>query len=321
MSASAPRSGSSRGWLDRLSVLSDLGRVRLLRLLQQRELGVGELARSLQWPQSTVSRQLKPLHESGWVHRRVEGTTAFYRLAEEVLDDATRGLWQTSLAQLGEEPTFPEDDRRLAEVVAARRTDSRSFFGRIGGEWDELRRELFGIHFIDEALVGLLPPTWAVADLGCGAGEIAARLAPLVRRVIAVDRETSMIAAARTRLDPFANAEVREGDLLDLPIEDGEVDAAILALVLHHVEAPQQAVREATRILAPGGVLLVLDMAAHGHEALAAAMGHLHLGFDEATVHSWAAPRSGLRPPLIRRLRPDPHGRGPGLFAATFVRG
>jgi ArsR family transcriptional regulator len=295
--------------------------LRLLRLLELEELGVGELSRALQWPQSTVSRQLKPLFEGGWLRRRVEGTTAYYRFDPSGLADGERTLWRTTLERVADEvavgTTLDEDDRRMREVVAARRVDTRSYFGRIGGEWDAVRRDLFGDHFFDEALLGLLPPTWTVADLGCGTGEVAARLASAVRRVIAVDREPAMIEAARARLEAYPVAEVRAGDLENLPIEDGELDAAVLSLVLHHVEAPLPAVVEAARALRPGGVLLVIDMIAHDREAYRAAMGHVHLGFDEAALEAWTEP-AGVRLAALRRLRPDPRGRGPGLFAATF---
>ena len=310
------------GWLERLALLGDLGRVRALRMLEGEELAVGELARALQWPQSTASRQLKPLHEQGWVRRRVEGTTAFYRMVPADLGESAESLWRTTLARLVEEAgsaaAFEEDDRRLREVLAARRVDSRAFFGRVGGEWDAIRQELFGANFLDEAMLGLVPPSWAVADLGCGTGEIAARLAMQVRRVIAVDREATMIEAARARLESCDSAEVRAGDLLDLPIEDRELDAAVISLVLHHLPEPQLAIAEAARTLRPGGVLLVIDMVAHDREAYLAAMGHVHPGFDEATVRGWAV-ASGLRLAAYRRLRPDLAGRGPGLFAATMV--
>jgi SAM-dependent methyltransferase/DNA-binding MarR family transcriptional regulator len=314
------RSEAGGGWLDRLAVLSDLGRLRLLRLVELEELGVGELARALQWPQSTVSRQLKPLLEAGWLRRRVEGTTAYYRFDPADLDDAEQELWRKTLERISAEDdatALEEDDRRMREVIAARRTDTRSYFGRIGGEWDAVRRDLFGDHFFDEALLGLLPPNWTVADLGCGTGEIAERLATVVRRVIAVDRESAMIEAARRRLETHPTAEVRKGDLEDLPIEDGELDAAVLSLVLHHLETPGPAFAEATRVLRPGGVLLVIDMIAHDREGYRAAMGHVHLGFDEPTLAGWAED-SGLRLAAWRRLRPDPRGRGPGLFAATY---
>lgn len=326
MAAPAPRKRGDEdaGWLARLALLGDLARVRILRLLESEELAVGELARALQCPQSTASRQLKPLHEGGWIRRRVEGTTAFYRMVPGDLGLATSELWATTLSRLlaesGPAAAFEEDDRRLREVLASRRVDSRSFFGRVGGEWDAIRQELFGAHFLDEALLGLLPPSWAVADLGCGTGEIAARLAPQVRRVIAIDREASMIEAARARLGGFAGAEVREGDLLALPLDDGELDAAVISLVLHHLPEPAQAIAEAARTLRSGGLLVVIDMVAHDREAYLAAMGHVHLGFSERDVASWAA-GAGLRLGSLRRLRPDLDGRGPSLFAATMVKG
>ncbi len=316
------RPDAEGGWLDRLAVLGDLGRVRILRLLEAEELGVGELARCLQWPQSTASRQLKPLHDRGLVRRRVDGTNAFYRLDRGDLGEPLASVWASTLARLATESdataAFAEDDHRLREVLAARRIDSRSFFGRVGGEWDQIRRELFGEHVLDEALLGLVPPTWVIADLGCGTGEIAARLAGQVRRVIAVDREPSMIEAARNRLSEHSAAEVRQGDLHELPIDDGELDAAVLSLVLHHLVEPAAAVAEAARVLRPGGLLLVIDMVAHDREAYLTTMGHVHLGFDEGDARRWAD-AAGLRLASFRRLRPELDRRGPGLFAATFV--
>ena len=67
--------------LDWLSMLSDLARLRLLRLLEREELSVGELARAVQFPQSTVSRHLKVLLDHGWIVKRSEGTASLYRSA------------------------------------------------------------------------------------------------------------------------------------------------------------------------------------------------------------------------------------------------
>ena len=72
--------------LTRLHTLGDMARLRMLRLLDAHELSVGELARALQIPQSTVSRHLKLLHEGGWVVKRTEGTASLYLLAGETLD-------------------------------------------------------------------------------------------------------------------------------------------------------------------------------------------------------------------------------------------
>jgi DNA-binding transcriptional ArsR family regulator len=167
-------------WLSWLGTLGDVARLRVLRLLEREELGVGELSRALQLPQSTVSRHLKPLFEQGWVTKRAEGTQSLYRMMPAALAADMRELWRMSRDHLGSAASFDEDDARLAEVLAARRVDSRTFFGRIGGDWDELRRELFGDAFVSEALLGLLPPDAVAVDIGCGTGEAAERLAPVV---------------------------------------------------------------------------------------------------------------------------------------------
>jgi ArsR family transcriptional regulator len=301
----------------RLTTLGDLARLRMLRLLDAHELSVGELARALQLPQSTVSRHLKLLHESGWVVKRTEGTASLYRLVDDGLEDEARALWHLAREQIGSGPTLIEDDARLAEVLAERRPDGHSFFGRIGHEWDHVREDLFGPQCTAEALLALVDPRWVVADLGCGTGNGAELLAPHVERIIAVDREPAMLEAAGKRLAALSNVEFRQGELTSLPIDDASVDAAIVLLVLHHLPEPRLAVRETRRILRPGGVLLVMDMVAHDREAYRHTMGHRHLGFDEKTVRGWEKD-AGFASLAYRRLRPDTSAKGPGLFVSTM---
>jgi SAM-dependent methyltransferase len=315
-----PASPDNLPLLNRLTTLNDAARLRILRLLDQEELSVGELARSLQLPQSTVSRHLKLLYDGGWIIKRSEGTASLYRLSESSLDSAARDLWMLARAQLDTTPTFEHDDTRLAEVLAERRTDSKSFFGRVGGEWDHLRRELFGESFTTDALLGLLPSDWVVADLGCGTGNAAEQLAPYVKKVIAVDREPAMLDAARKRLAGLANVEFRQGELTHLPLKSNEVDAALVFLVLQHIEEPELAIKNIARTLKPGGSLLIVDMHTHDRESYRHTMGHRHLGFDERTVKSWAK-HAGFGDVHYHRLRPDTQAKGPGLFAATLRKG
>src|SRR6516164_7766546 len=70
--------------IERLAALGDMTRLRILRLLETEALSVGEVAKVVQLPQSTVSRHLKVLADATWVIRRNEGTATFYRL---LLDD------------------------------------------------------------------------------------------------------------------------------------------------------------------------------------------------------------------------------------------
>ena len=303
--------------LSRLAALNDLARLRMLRLLDQDELSVGELARAVQLPQSTVSRHLKMLHEGGWIVKRNEGTATLYRLSGSSLDDDARQLWALTKAQLRSNATFEHDDTRLAGVLAERRTDSKSFFGRVGGEWDALRGELFGDAFTSQALLGLVRQDWVVADLGCGTGNAAEHLAPFVSKVIAIDREPAMLEAARKRLKGLKNIEFRQGELTHLPLKDQEIDAAIMLLVLHHVDDPAVAIHDASRALRPGGSMLIVDMVMHDRASYHHTMGHKHLGFDEKHARSWAR-TAGLGDVRYCKLCPNAQAKGPGLFVATM---
>jgi ArsR family transcriptional regulator len=307
------------GLLRSLASLSDLARLRLLRLIEHEELSVGELARVLQLPQSTVSRHLKLLFDNGWIVRRSEGTASLYRMDASALPVGSRRLWEVVGGQLDPSPTLEEDGHRLSEVLAERRADSKSFFGRIGGEWDTLRAELFGTSFVPDALLSFLDPRWVVADLGCGTGSTVALLAPVVQQVIAVDREPAMLDAARRALGRFDNVTYLQDDLTSLSLDDGSVDAVIVSLVMVYVPRPEDAVAEFTRVLRPGGTAMIIDMVPHDRESYRHTMGHQHLGFDEDAIRLWAAGMH-LTETRYRRLRADMSAKGPGLFVATMLK-
>ena len=186
--------------LDDLSALADITRDRLLLLLEAQELTVSELCSVLQLPQSTVSRHLKALADSGWVTSRAEGTSRLYAMAPANRQGPARRLWLLVREQVTESRVAVQDHRRLQTVLAARRSRSQEFFSSAVGQWDRLREELFGAHFHLQAACGLLDPAWVVGDLGCGTGAMTAALAPFVARVIAVDNSAAMLAAAKRRL-------------------------------------------------------------------------------------------------------------------------
>ncbi|MGE5816331.1 MAG: ArsR/SmtB family transcription factor [Acidobacteriota bacterium] len=305
------------GILDDLSAWSDLVRSRMLVVLERNELTVGELCSVLQLPQSTVSRHLKVLGDAGWVASRKDGTSRFYTLA--LRGAAPRKLWPVVRDDVALLPAAGQDARRLASVLARRRTASQEFFASAAGQWDRLRDELFGNGFYFQALLALLDRCWQAGDLGCGTGQITAAMAPHVGKVFAIDTSVEMLSAARKRLKDFANVEVRRGDLEALPLEDGMLDVAIVVLVLHHLADPGSAVREAARVLKPGGRLLVADMLPHGHEEYKQQMGHVWLGFAEEQITSWMT-QAKLRDSRVRALPPASTAKGPALFVATGTR-
>ena len=90
-----------------------------------------------------------------------------------------------------------------------------------------------------------------------------------------------MLAYARAKLERagLAHAQVRQGNIYDLPLADQSADAVVMHQVLHFLSDPQRAVREAARVLAPGGRLLIVDFAPHELEFLRDEYAHERLGF------------------------------------------
>jgi ubiquinone/menaquinone biosynthesis C-methylase UbiE len=300
---------------DQLSSLADPTRGRLLLLLDRNELTVGELCAVLQLPQSTVSRHLKTLGDEGWVTSRAEGTSRQYRMTSP-LDAAARRLWQLVRDQTAQSTLARHDADRLRATLAERKLKSQEFFSGAASQWDTLRAELFGRRADVGTLLGLLDDEWTVGDLGCGTGQLSEALAPFVARVVAVDASRAMLAAARKRLDALPNVELRQGELESLPIGDGELDAALLFLVLHYTVDPARVLAEARRALKPGGRLLVVDMAPHDRDEYRQQMGHLWQGFGASQMHAWLD-AAGFAAARYTQLSPDPAAKGPSLFAAS----
>src|SRR6478672_9173728 len=204
--------GRAPAILDHLSALADTTRSRILLLLERQELSVSEICGVMQLPQSTVSRHLKALADSGWVGSRGEGTSNVYTMTRD-LDSPARRLWLLVREQVGATPAAIQDQRRLQTALAERRTKSQEFFSSSAGQWDRMRDELFGDRSHLAALAALAEGTWTIGDLGCGTGQVSAALAPFVARVIAVDASAAMLQAARKRLNGLDNVELRRGDL------------------------------------------------------------------------------------------------------------
>jgi ArsR family transcriptional regulator len=270
-------------------------------------------------PQSTVSRHLKTLSDGEWVTSRPEGTRRLYTLPLEDVDASARRLWQIVREQVAASSSSRDDQRRLKQALARRRTQSETFFSSAAGQWDRLREELFGPTVHLRALAGLLDPGLVVGDLGCGTGRISECLAPFAERIVAVDASREMLKAARQFLAGQRHVELRSGTLEKLPIEDGELDVALMMLVLHNVAEPQRALAETARTLKTGGRLLILDMLPHEREEYRQTMGHIWLGFEEKQLTSWLR-SAGFRDVRWRALPPDPKTKGPSLFVATARR-
>jgi ArsR family transcriptional regulator len=275
-------------------------------------------------PQSTVSRHLKVLADQKWVRGRRQGTNHLYRTILDELEAGARRLWVLAREQTDAWPAVKQDRMRLDRLLAQKQGDSQAFFAGAAGEWDRFRRELYGKHFSDAAMLALLPRNDVVADLGCGTGQVMAALAPFVKQVIGVDNSPAMLKAARKRLGEQKNVDLRKGDLSAVPIEDGNCDAAMLILALTYVADPAAVLAEMARVLKPGGRAVIVDLLPHDREDFRRQLGQTRLGFDAKELEQLFA-QAGLVVEVkantkIRPLPPEPNAKGPALFLATATR-
>ena len=300
-------------WMD---CLADPMRLRLLRILERHELGVADLCDVLQTPQSTVSRHLKLLLDQRWVQSRRQGTNHLYEMILDELAPAARKLWLLAREQMENWATLAQDELRLQRRLAQREGDSQSFFAGAAGEWDRIRNELYGCRFDLHAVLPLLPGSSVVADLGCGAGELAALIAPHVKNVIGVDNSAEMLKAAKKRANGLSNLDLRRGELTELPLTDGEVDAALMILAMTYVPEPQVAINEMARVTEPGGRAVIVDLLRHDREDFRRQLGQKWPGFEAADVQRMLS-AAGFTNVIVTPLPPDRNAKGPALFVAS----
>ena len=171
---------------------------------------------------------------------------------------------------------------------------SAPYFERVAGQWDDLRAGYFTAAVRDAAIrKAYLHPEMTVADVGAGTGFIAAGLAPLVRQVHLLDGAAAMLDQARRNLSGVENVEFHLADGLSLPLPEASVDAVFANMYLHHCPDPLAAIREMTRILRPGGRLVITDADAHTQEWMREEMSDLWLGFAREQLRDWFA-QAGL---------------------------
>lgn len=289
--------------------LADETRLRLLAVLFAFELNVGELVSVFGMGQPRISRHLKILADAGLLACRREGLWAFYRSAGQ---GEGRRFLDRHAPLFADIPQHAQDRERAQSAVRERLLATRRFFDAVAGQWPDLSRELLGDFNLAEELAGRLHPGMIVADLGCGPGELLARLADSARRVIGVDGSPRMLELAAARLADRPNVSLRLGELEHLPLREAEAQAVTLSLVLHHVDDPQTALAEARRVLAPGGLLLVAEFDRHDNEAMRIKYGDARLGVDKETLYEWLQ-TAGFNP---RRVDAFPVNQGLTVLVA-----
>jgi ubiquinone/menaquinone biosynthesis C-methylase UbiE/DNA-binding transcriptional ArsR family regulator len=261
-------------------------RLRLLALAARGAFCVMEFTEILGQSQPRLSRHLKLLCDCGLLDRVREGANVWFALPTG--DDGA--LPRELVARLPQDDPILEADRRqAARVLAERARIASESFRQKGADWDEMRALDLPAQAVEDALLTLIPagPEGRLLDIGTGTGRVLELLAPRVRQALGVDASKAMLALARARLSApgLAHCAVRLADMYRLPLADRSFDTVVLQMVLHHAEDPAGAVREATRILAPGGKLLVIDLAQHAQTDLTGKLAHRWPGFSDDAIN------------------------------------
>jgi len=295
--------------VDTLKAAAESSRLRILMLISRGDLTVSDLTEILGQSQPRVSRHLKLLMDARLVERYQEGSWAFFRVSD---DDAAREFVQTvvSRVRVGD-PQVERDLERLAAVKRRRQDRANSYFSRNAEGWDRLRSLHVPDQAVEAAILSVIGnrPFQSMLDLGTGTGRLLELLGPLYRRGVGLDLSREMLAVARANLDRagVGHAQVRQGDIFAPPVERESFDLVTMHQVLHYLEEPGVAIREAARLLRPSGRLLIVDFAPHTLERLRDEHAHLRLGFSDRQIAEWFA-EAGLELEETRQFEPQAGG-------------
>ena len=241
---------STETLLQRLKTLGDLTRLRLVALCRQGECSVSELTGVIGQSQPRISQQLKLLCEAGLLRRFRDGKRVFYRVP-------ARGEHGEDLRQLlelipGDDPLFIEDLRQLRQLRGQGIGESAR------DEDSDLTDRAIHKAFVELTVTA---PVGDLLDVGCGRGSILKLLASRAQRAVGVDIDANArrLARAELMLAGLPNCSLRQGDMYRLPFDDAEFNTIILDDVLADATDPVRALTESSRLLKPGGRLLILQ--------------------------------------------------------------
>lgn len=292
--------------VDVLKAIGEPTRMRLLILLSKGDLTVSDLTDILGQSQPRISRHLKLLADAGLIERYQEGAWAYFRSIKE--GRSANLLRQVIEAVSRDDKVLSHDHERLMSVKEARATKAQEYFSLNAESWEEIRRHHVPEERVEKELCHIIgsTPINSLLDLGTGTGRILELLQGQYRRGLGVDASHHMLTIARDKLDKagITHASVRQGDIFNLSFDRQSFDLIIIHQVLHFLHDPAPAIKEAAKMLSPGGRMVVIDFAPHDLDYLRVEFAHARLGFAHESVSGWMTSQ-GLEVAKISDLTPQ----------------
>jgi ubiquinone/menaquinone biosynthesis C-methylase UbiE/DNA-binding transcriptional ArsR family regulator len=303
--------------VDLLRAAGEPTRLRILALLQREELAVLELCRILDQSQPRVSRHLRLLAEAGLVERFPDGAWVFYRLA--AAGEARELVGEVLGRVQADDPVLVRDAGRLQAVRDERAADAGAYFARNAALWDEIRSLYVSEADVETAILAAAGqgPFKRMVDLGTGSGRMLSLLAPRADVAVGLDLSQQMLNIARSRVadEGLERCELRHGDIFGTRLPAESADLVVVHQVLHYLGDPAAALKEAARLVAPGGRLLIIDFAPHKLEFLREQHQHRRLGFPDPEMERWLS-EAGLSQVRATALPP---AKGEGLTVKIWT--
>ena len=264
-------------------MLADASRVRLLLLLEAQALSAAELTEITGLAQSRVSTHLARLKRAGLIHDERTSGAALYSSKTQGPTAAAGAIWNLLRPRL-DDPQARLDREMAGELVRRRQqtqTWAESVAGRMelyyspGRSWEATSRALMTLLSLGDVL-----------DLASGDGVFAELIAAQARSVTCVDVSAAVIEAARKRLAGCPNVAFHHGDMHRLPFAEHSFDHVFAMHALSYSGDPAGLLREAARLLRPGGRLVVAALRRHQHEETQRAYDHVNLGLEVEQLRS-----------------------------------
>ncbi len=311
---------STEQLLNVLKAAGESTRLRLLALLADGELNVKDLTKILGQSQPRISRHLKLMTEAGLVERFREGSWVYFRLSE---GNAVGKLAREILNELDPADSELVRDKTRAEMVIQERSDqAQEYFREHAAEWDKIRSLHLSETDVETALQEALGkgPLGTMVDLGTGTGRILELFSDQIERGIGIDMNPDMLAYARSNIQNAGlnHCQIRQGDILNVPLDDGMADIVVLHQVLHFTADPAAVVAEACRLLGQNGRLIIVDFAPHELEFLRENYAHLRLGFTKDYLKQ-CMEKCGLKFDLHRNLQPTGNHNNEQLIVSIWL--